>query len=167
MFSHASIRRCLLTRFAFLSFLVAAAPATFPDGATYDGQYKNGLREGTGKYTFAGGKGFYSGDWVAGERHGVGTQRYPDKSRYVGEWRSGLRHGRGTYTYPNGDRYCGSWENDVRSGPGTYLYQADQTSFSGEWKEGQCREGEWAFHDKAPFVANVVAGKVTHYVQGK
>ncbi len=47
--------------------------ATFPDGATYDGHYKNGLREGAGKYTFAGGKGFYSGEWVAGERQGVGT----------------------------------------------------------------------------------------------
>jgi hypothetical protein len=73
----------------------------------------------------------------------------------------------GTYTYPNGDKYSGLWSNDVRSGPGTYLYAKDQTSFSGEWVEGVCKDGEWAFHDKAPFVAHVVAGKVTEYVQGK
>lgn len=141
--------------------------ATFPDGATYEGFYKNGLREGAGRYTFASGRGFYSGDWLAGQKHGVGTMRYPDKSRYTGEFRAGKRHGQGTYTYANGDRYCGNWVNDVREGPGAYLYAADQSSFSGEWTNGQCTDGEWAFHDKTPFAALVVKGKVTQYVEQK
>ena len=140
-------------------------PAQFPDGSVYDGHYKNGLREGTGRYTFAGGKGaFYNGEWLGGLKHGVGTFRYPDKSRFVGEFRAGKRHGQGTYTYPNGDRFCGGWVADLKHGPGAYVYAADQTVFTGEWNEGVCTDGEWSFHDQAPFVAQVVKGKVTQYV---
>lgn len=141
------------------SFLLLA---TFPNGDTYEGDYKNGIREGKGRYTFVAG-GWYKGDWANGVKHGEGTFRYPDKSKYIGEWKEGLKHGHGTYTYPNGDRYCGSWVNDKRHGPGTYLYAADQTSFTGEWVNGECTDGEWAFHDKAPFSAQIVNKKVTQY----
>ena len=125
--------------------------------------YKNGLREGQGKYSFPQTGAFYNGEWSAGEKQGHGTQKYPDKSRYVGEWKAGLKHGHGTYTYANGDRYCGSWVNDQRHGPGTYLYASDQTAFSGEWENGTCTDGEWSFHDKAPFSAQIVKKKVTQY----
>ena len=141
------------------SFFISA---TFPNGDTYEGDYKNGIREGKGRYTFVAG-GWYKGDWANGLKHGEGTFRYPDKSKYTGEWKEGLKHGHGTYTYPNGDRYCGSWMNDKRHGPGTYLYAADQTSFTGEWVNGECTDGEWAFHDKAPFSAQIVNKKVTQY----
>lgn len=149
-----------------LFLLLRSLPATYPNGDTYDGMYKNGQREGEGRYTFARG-GWYSGSWVAGRKHGTGTMRYPDRSRYTGEWSEGKRHGQGTYTYPNGDRYCGGWANDRRAGPGVYLYAADQTAFSGEWVDGECRDGEWSFYDKKPFAAQVVAGKVKQYVEQK
>ena len=139
--------------------------ATFPNGATYEGFYKNGLRDGVGRYVFAGGKGSYSGDWVGGLKHGQGRLRYPDGSRFVGEFQAGKRHGQGTLTYPNGDKYCGGWAQDLKQGQGAYLYKADQTTFVGEWNNGKCQDGEWSFYDQAPFTAQVVKGKVTQYIE--
>jgi len=140
------------------------ARATFPNGDSYHGAYKQGIREGQGRYTYAAG-GWYDGDWVGGKKHGQGTWRFPDGSVYTGEFVEGRRHGQGTYTYTNGDRYCGSWVRDVRHGPGCYTYAKDGTSFSGEWVEGSCVDGKWSFFDGKMFQANVVNGKVIEYQQ--
>ncbi len=59
-----------------------------PDGGQYEGQYKNGLRDGKGS---------------AIARDGV---------RYDGEWRAGLRNGRGVVNYPVGGSYDGPWLDD-------------------------------------------------------
>jgi len=44
--------------------------------------------EGFGKYTYLDGE-KYEGEWKNGKRNGQGTFTYPDGSKYIGEWRNG------------------------------------------------------------------------------
>lgn len=76
--------------------------AKLPNGDTYEGQYQNGKRHGTGTYRFSNharyvGKSIVltekqirlicrsSGDYVKNKRHGRGAFFYPDGSKYEGK----------------------------------------------------------------------------------
>ena len=55
-------------------------------GDKYDGEYKNGKREGKGTYTFSDGK------------------------KYIGSFKNGKMHGQGILTSSSGNSYEGKWE---------------------------------------------------------
>jgi len=105
----------------------------------------------------------YEGEWMHGQRHGIGTLRLPSGSTYKGEWKNGDRDGRGYLVFVNpsssyydgefksgkrhgkglcvwvagqwkGDRYYGDWENDFMHGYGRYTF-ASGAFYEGEWKE--------------------------------
>ena len=63
---------------------------TFPDGDKYVGEWKDGVRNGQGIFTF--GKGKHEGD------------------KFVGEYKDGVRNGQGTYTWTNGQKYEGEFK---------------------------------------------------------
>ena len=100
----------------------------YADGATYEGEYKAGKKEGRGKYTW-GTRKVYEGEWRAGNRDGRGSMRNPNGDTYeglarrppapprlpctaprhdpapplrrsfgAGEYRKNQKYGRGTYT---------------------------------------------------------------------
>jgi len=48
---------------------------TYPDGSSYEGQFKNGQRSGLGVYYFTNGR-IYEGEWACGVREGRGVERY-------------------------------------------------------------------------------------------
>ena len=92
----------------------------------YDGEFKDGLRHGRGKYTctLANSNVEYDGWWLADTPNGKGKMIYGDGcnyvkvverdgDKYVGEFKDGLRHGRGKYTSANGKVYDESWVNSV------------------------------------------------------
>ena len=82
------------------------ASATFSNGDTYSGLYKDGKRTGKGTYTFKGGAA-YDGEYFDNMKHGFGRFKFPDGGIYTGNWNNDLRHGQGTYVYPNKDVYEG------------------------------------------------------------
>ena len=47
---------------------------TWPDGASYKGDFYKGLRHGEGQYTFRDGS-VYTGEWQRGKYHGTGEVR--------------------------------------------------------------------------------------------
>lgn len=49
----------------------------------------------------------YDGAWAAGQRHGLGTCKYPCKDAYRGDWVHGVRSGQGCCLFANGDKYQG------------------------------------------------------------
>lgn len=51
----------------------------------------------------------YSGEYVDGLFHGVGTFTFLDGSVYKGEWQNGLKHGKGMLKTGKGDVYSGEW----------------------------------------------------------
>ncbi|NVM77098.1 hypothetical protein FHW83_002904 [Duganella sp. SG902] len=74
------------------------------DGAQYEGQYKNGLREGKGSAIEKDGT-RYDGEWRAGLREGRGVANFPLGGSYDGPWRDGQPgEGDGKITYAGGMR---------------------------------------------------------------
>ncbi len=98
----------------------------------YEGFYKNGKRNGKGKYTWNSGE-VYDGDWVDGNRTGIGTYTWQDGDKYEGGFKNGSRIGKGTFTWADdGTKYIGDWKDNERIGRGKYIYS--NGSFSvGKW----------------------------------
>lgn len=83
---------------------------TFENGAVYNGQLKDG------------------------NRHGKGTQVWPDGAKYVGAWENNTANGLGKFYHADGDIYEGEWVNDKANGKGKYVHLNGAT-YNGEWKE--------------------------------
>ncbi len=66
------------------------------NGSTYEGQWKNGKREGLGKYHYSNGS-VYEGQWLNDKKNGTGTLWiYENKKligKYVGTWLDDEMHG--------------------------------------------------------------------------
>jgi len=92
----------------------------------YTGNWKDDRQDGFGEHVWLSGneaqldKGdttkqrcnLYSGQWVNGRRHGIGTFLYANGSQYHGCWEDNIKHGFGVFTYPDGHVYEGPFEND-------------------------------------------------------
>lgn len=91
-------------------------PFKYPGGATYQGQYHQGLRCGLGEEIDLGG------------------------NQYLGNWKNDLKHGMGYYYYANGDIYIGELKNGLYNGKGTLISNNETFMYDGEWVNGR-REG--------------------------
>ena len=69
----------------------------YTSGNVYEGNYSNGLREGTGVFRYANGDS-YVGSFKNDKREGKGVFTYADGDSYDGEFKNGLREGKGVYT---------------------------------------------------------------------
>lgn len=90
-------------------------------------------------HTFATGA-VYSGSWLSGDRHGFGTQRWPDGSVYEGQWAESCAEGLGRFLFLDGDVYIGEWRANHFHGRGTYYGADGKPVYTGEWADGE-REG--------------------------
>uniref|UniRef100_A0A7S3BM63 MORN repeat-containing protein 5 n=1 Tax=Haptolina ericina TaxID=156174 RepID=A0A7S3BM63_9EUKA len=155
----------------------------FPNGDVFEGAFSKGVRDGAGKYTYAGAPppeedeeppppvATYEGSWKNGQKSGTGTIVYADGSKYQGQWAKGKRHGMGAFYYANGDIYSGDWKDGKKEGHGTYICTATQTQLKGTWVAGVCTKGifsdrygntyEGDFSSDATSVAFVAGGGFT------
>ena len=77
----------------------------------------------------------YTGEWNrADEKHGRGTQIWPDGSKYEGYWQHGKSTGLGRLIHADGDVYTGQWKEDMACGQGTY-HHTNGAVYEGEWRE--------------------------------
>ena len=60
----------------------------YKDGRKYEGNWKNGIWFGKGKYSFNDGSG-YNGEWKNGVESGLGILTYPNGDKYEGEFKNG------------------------------------------------------------------------------
>eukprot|EP00727_Mastigamoeba_balamuthi_P004180 m51a1_g1376 hypothetical protein (1390) ;mRNA; r:435518-441159 len=98
-------------------------------GLTYDGEWSQGQRSGTGTWTLQTSQGMwrYEGEWVRGQRNGKGSMHYPSGSFYKGNWTNGLKDGWGVMAWPSQQQvYAGEWNSGVQSGAGAHYYGADE-----------------------------------------
>jgi hypothetical protein len=84
----------------------------YDNGNVYVGEALNGLKHGTGKFT-----------WASGHV-------------YVGEYVNDKRTGQGTYTWPTGEFYEGSFENNARHGQGKQYDKDGNLVQQGIWENG-------------------------------
>lgn len=130
----------------------------FPDGSRYEGQWKDGLKHGKGRFIYPDGD-VYDGEWQDGKAHGHGT--YTSKqSKYVGDWQSdlkhgqaveegddtskytgtyshGQKHGKGRFEWPDGSVYDGEFRNNNVEGEGTFTWK-DGRQYKGQWVDSEC-----------------------------
>jgi len=110
------------------------------DGSLYVGETKRvGLfrkvKHEQGTITFPDGK-TYEGEWKDDVFHGRGSMTSPE-ARYVGEFRNGLRHGMGTFTMSNGYKYEGQYVDGRQHGQGI-LMLPDGTKIKGQFYKSLC-----------------------------
>jgi hypothetical protein len=86
-----------------------------------------------GKYAHIDGS-EYEGDLKDGKRNGKGTYRH-NGDVYIGEFLNDLPHGTGKYTFHTGESYEGEYEKGIKSGIGKYTY-ADGTIYEGKYSNG-------------------------------
>jgi hypothetical protein len=132
----------------------------FPNGDTYIGTWKDKWIEGYGVYNFTKlnlqyrgqfkkskqhGTGvllrrptgpqkeeeIYDGEWMNGEKHGLGKYYYFKDTFYDGDWYKNKKEGHGTFKSPEGD-YVGQWKNDKKNGKGILRLKNGHT-FDGRW----------------------------------
>ena len=96
----------------------------------YDGELKNGRRNGRGILTWADGEGRYEGDFVDNAFEGQGVLALPNGTHYEGGFRNSRYSGHGVCRYPSGIRLEGEFEDGYAVGPGI-VYFTDGTRFEG------------------------------------
>ena len=81
---------------------------TVKKGGCFDGDCGNGFGKMINPKTDE----KYEGEWRNGKRDGRGVEFYADgEKKYVGNFKNGKYEGNGTYFYKNGDKYVGKYKN--------------------------------------------------------
>ncbi len=110
----------------------------------YRGGCRNGLAHGKGSAT---GKAFYEGNFRAGLKEGTGRWILPNGDLYTGEFKLDLPHGKGYYEWRSdslqrGNRYLGEFSFGKKQGYGVLL-TADGDRYEGRWQD-DARVGQTA-----------------------
>ena len=122
----------------------------------YSGPCVEGLAQGKGA---ASGKARYTGDFVAGRKHGKGLKVWPNGDRYEGDFINDLRQGQGMYRWGAasewaGQRYVGAYVADKREGLGSY-----------EWPDGRKLSGQWQGDLPSPTLAAQMSTTIRLYAE--
>lgn len=134
------------------------ATLVYPGDGVYEGEYRDGKKEGKGKFWYVEGT-VYEGTWKDDMKHGGGKETYSDGATYEGRFQEGSRHGHGTLTYANGDVYEGTWDEDVKHGSGVFRWGAG-TSYEGEFADGLMHgQGTYYFADGCVYQGEYAEGK--------
>mmetsp|Transcript_17037 Transcript_17037/g.17717 ORF Transcript_17037/g.17717 Transcript_17037/m.17717 type:complete len:224 (+) Transcript_17037:10-681(+) len=126
------------------------AEVVYPNSDTYNGDFKDGVKEGHGIYNFINGD-KYTGDWKNNLQDGIGKTEYAKGGRYYGHYVEGKRSGEGVYNFINGDIYSGSWRYNQKHGKGTYIVNScklegnNYMKIVGNWENGEILSGKWIY----------------------
>jgi hypothetical protein len=101
----------------------------------YVGEFRDGLKHGTGAYTWENGD-YYEGGFVDDRPDGMGKYRFANGDTYEGEVKAGVVAGRGTYVTKSGDRIEGSFADGKANGTGIYRF-ASGDRYEGEMVSGR------------------------------
>ena len=82
--------------------------------SNYTGDHdENGIANGQGTFADVYGN-IYEGEWKNGKRDGYGIQELANHCIYYGNWKDDIMHGKGImYDVINHQRTCGFWNNGV------------------------------------------------------
>uniref|UniRef100_A0A7S1A3D6 Protein kinase domain-containing protein n=1 Tax=Noctiluca scintillans TaxID=2966 RepID=A0A7S1A3D6_NOCSC len=119
----------------------------YENGDRYDGEgdrSRRSVRHGTGVYQYKSDEQRYEGEFLDGEKHGVGTCFFADGGVYHGQWLRGRKHGWGVSAHwsPQGGLwvYDGEYKDGLRSGSGG-LTSRGRGALFGNWNRGSLARG--------------------------
>ena len=105
------------------------------NGDKYEGEFKNGNREGYGLYYYSDGN-KYEGEFKNGNKEGYGIYYFSNGDRYEGEFKNDSFNGNGIIISLHGDKFKGEYKNGKKEGYGIY-YFSNGSKYEGEFKNGQ------------------------------
>ena len=142
------------------------ASVIYPTKDRYEGDFKDGLREGVGTYSYfkeEGPQNKYEGEWIQNKKHGIGKMVYGGIGEYFGRFENGKRHGEGVFKYKkNGNVYSGSWKYGVKHGHGEFIFEKTKMKIAGEWENGKILKGKWIFPNGTYFLKRSPLEKDTY-----
>ena len=130
----------------------------------YQGELKNNIPEGFGKYTWQNGK-YYIGQWKNGKKEGKGAKyaqasNGKDRITYEGDFHNDLYDGKGKYTFSNGEYYIGEWSKGERNGKGKEYYNDNKLRYDGDFVNGKYEgNGEYYFENEEYYIGQFLEGK--------
>ena len=135
---------------------------TYPSGARYEGDFRNGKYHGVGTYTWPNGQ-TYAGEWVNHLYHGKGVMKAPNGASYDGEWLSGKRNGKGVSIGPSGGKYEGQFLDDKASGMGVTTWAGGR--YEGEYLNGEYEgKGKLTLNDGETYEGDFIKGNLVYGV---
>jgi len=137
---------------------------TWEEGCKYEGEFKDGQKDGLGIYRWADGGSAYHGRWRGNNISGPGAYLSADKREFKGQWKGSMIHGCGIYSWPDGRVYCGQYENDRKSGFGRFTWP-DNRRYDGYWLNGK-QHGQGRYHhmDGSSVLALWAKGKRVEWI---
>ena len=130
----------------------------FKSGEKYVGKWKNDTYNGKGVLTLANGE-KYTGKFENGKYEGKGTFFYLKGHKYIGSFKNSKREGQGTFTFSSGRKYVGSWKNDKYNGYGVEVLSTGDT-YKGEYQNGEYDgEGVLTFANRDKYIGKFENGK--------
>ena len=150
----------------------------YENGDVYEGEEKDGIRHGIGRYYHADGA-IYEGEWKDDLIHGIGRYYYPDgaaenvlceNGKIVGSTKETLPQSEiriHSIGYDNDDLYHGNMQDGKRNGRGTMHY-ADRRKYVGERKNDKSHGNGLLTHKNRDqyegyFVNDKYNGQGTYY----
>ena len=105
----------------------------------YEGQFREGQRDGFGVAFYKDGTPSYTGSWKEGKRDGLGVSfRDTDHAVHISRWKNGTPEDFVSLFDKEGNlRYGGRIEKGKKQGPGVSYNTADGTVFVGKWVDGR------------------------------
>ena len=105
----------------------------YPNGYTYEGPFKEGLRNGTGTLSSEDKTYLYKGGWVNDKKHGKCTEVINGET-FEGFYKDGIREGKCTITYNNKDKFVGNLIDGKKEGYGEQYCFSTKTTYKGEFR---------------------------------
>ncbi len=145
----------------------------YPNGDIYEGEMKDSLYHGKGKFKSFNDNNIYEGDFVNGEKTGSGKIIFNDETvfegnfnkgeikgkgkmtwkngyEYIGEFNGFILDGKGKLTGPNGESYEGDFVNNLFHGNGKYIYK-NGNEYNGEFQYG-IKKGKGTFIETDKYI---------------
>jgi len=92
--------------------------------STFEGEFKNGIREGEGKFSHKDGS-FSEGIFVSGQMTGKGSSKEISGQKYIGDFINYIKHGFGIVEFSNGSKFEGFFVSDR-------MYTGKYTNYDGK-----------------------------------
>lgn len=134
----------------------------------YEGEIKDYLFNGTGKYIERDTNDYYDGNWENGEFIGEGEIKYGDGCIYKGKIIKNKKEGEGKMKWVNGCNYEGNFKNDIMDGKGIIIGN-NGNKYEGEFKNGLYNgEGKFTWvEEKEEYKGSYTYGKKYGYGEYK